>query len=293
MTLTLNSWPAETEQIVPHNILAEYIQNTAEKTGVNAVILFNTRVEQVYKEEGSWVIKTSSFEPIGDAHISRQWASQSIWKNTTRVRSNCIEKRFDAVIVASGHYHAPNVPDIPGLKEWKELWPDNIQHSKRYRNAKEYENNVREISNPAHLFISVLTYYLYWKTVLLIGGSTSSTDIAKELDGIAKKIYQSTRNGKFDHPASMLPSSARRIAEVKAFNLKKLTESISKNDSIPGSITLVDGEVITNIDRVIVCMHWLPLHLSVSYPVPQWLHQTIRSRWENHSVWWYTNAQPT
>lgn len=78
MTLTLNSWPAGTEQIVPHNILAEYIQNTAEKTGVNAVILFNTRVEQVYKEEGSWVIKTSSFEPIGDAHISRQWASQSI-----------------------------------------------------------------------------------------------------------------------------------------------------------------------------------------------------------------------
>lgn len=42
-------------------------------------------------------------------------------------------KEFDAVVVASGHYHACRVPDIPGLKEWKTTWPSKVLHSKSYR----------------------------------------------------------------------------------------------------------------------------------------------------------------
>jgi cation diffusion facilitator CzcD-associated flavoprotein CzcO len=39
-------------------------------------------------------------------------------------------------------YHAPRVPDIPGLAKWKEAWPSRIQHSKSYRNPKGFENQV-------------------------------------------------------------------------------------------------------------------------------------------------------
>jgi cation diffusion facilitator CzcD-associated flavoprotein CzcO len=46
------------------------------------------------------------------------------------------------VVVASGHYHAPKVPEIPGLKEWKKIWPSRIQHSKRYRNPHGHEGKV-------------------------------------------------------------------------------------------------------------------------------------------------------
>ena len=49
---------------------------------------------------------------------------------------------FDAVIVASGHYHTPLVPDIPGLAEAKAKWPSNISHSKSFRNADGFREEV-------------------------------------------------------------------------------------------------------------------------------------------------------
>lgn len=46
------------------------------------------------------------------------------------------------MVVASGHYHSPRVPDIPGLKEWKSAWPERVQHSKRYRVPNEFKDQV-------------------------------------------------------------------------------------------------------------------------------------------------------
>ncbi|PMD40932.1 dimethylaniline monooxygenase [Hyaloscypha variabilis F] len=212
MKITLNSWPPGTEQNVRHNILAEYIQDTAAKTGVNEVAHFNTKVEHVVKEGGHWKVQTSTLDAGKLEKTNRDW-------------------EFDAVIVATGHYHAPKVPDIPGLKDWKKKWPSRIQHSKRYRSARGFER----------------------KTVLLIGGSTSSTDIAKELGDIAKNIYQSTRGGLFDHPTSMLPPKAVRVSEIASFNLEQNSGSTLDDEPIPGTVTLVDGQVLTNIDRVIIC----------------------------------------
>ena len=51
-------------------------------------------------------------------------------------------QEFDSVVVASGHYHSPNVPDIPGLKEWKKRWPDRVQHSKGYRKPDDFKDQV-------------------------------------------------------------------------------------------------------------------------------------------------------
>lgn len=49
---------------------------------------------------------------------------------------------FDAVVVASGHYHAPRIPDIPGLPEAKARWPSRIFHSKRYRRPDSFAGKV-------------------------------------------------------------------------------------------------------------------------------------------------------
>jgi hypothetical protein len=89
--------------------------------------------------------------------------------------------------------------------------------------------------------------------VLLIGGSTSSVDIAKELGDTAKTIYQSTRGGLFDHPATMLPPRATRISGIASFNLQQQNGPILEGEAIPGTVTLVNGQVISNIDRVIIC----------------------------------------
>ncbi|KAF7552725.1 hypothetical protein G7Z17_g4112 [Cylindrodendrum hubeiense] len=88
-------------------------------------------------------------------------------------------------------------------------------------------------------------------TVLIIGGSASSVDIAKEIAPIAKKVWQSTRGGAFDHPISMLPENATRVAEVSSFS-PLLNGHSGDSSAIPGTVTLVDGQVLENIDRVIV-----------------------------------------
>jgi len=54
-------------------------------------------------------------------------------------------QEFDAVVVASGHYHACKVPQIPGLDVFKKAWPSRIQHSKSYRTAESYRDQVRRI----------------------------------------------------------------------------------------------------------------------------------------------------
>lgn len=51
-------------------------------------------------------------------------------------------QEFDAVVIASGHYHACRIPEIPGLAKWKVHWPHRIQHSKSYRNPRSFRGQV-------------------------------------------------------------------------------------------------------------------------------------------------------
>ncbi|TLD26093.1 FAD/NAD(P)-binding domain-containing protein [Venturia nashicola] len=93
--------------------------------------------------------------------------------------------------------------------------------------------------------------------VLLVGAGTSSTDIARELGPLAKNVYQSHRNGKFDHPASMLPENAIRVSEVQSFDLNDHEETSgsqpSNSEPTGSTITLKSGERLCNIDYVILC----------------------------------------
>ena len=73
---------------------------------------------------------------------------------------------FDGVVVASGHYHAPNIPDISGLAKWKKAFPELVMHSKGYRDPSNFDG----------------------QNVLLVGAGVSSTDIAKELAAHARSI---------------------------------------------------------------------------------------------------------
>ncbi|KKY21586.1 putative fad dependent [Phaeomoniella chlamydospora] len=212
LELSLNKWEPNTPTFTTHETLRKYLQDTAVRTGVEEEILYNTRVESLSKDNelGRWNIKTTTWHSATNNKTAKSWT-------------------FDAVVVATGHYHAPNVPSIPGLAAWKDAFPSRIQHSKRYRNPKGFEDT----------------------NVLLIGGSTSATDIAKELGPIAKRIWQSTRNGPFDHPAFELPKNASRVAEIASFGPLQCNNASST--AIPGTVTLVDGSVLENVDRVIVC----------------------------------------
>lgn len=126
------------------------------------------------------------------------------------------------------------MPNTPGLTDWKRTWPDRVNHSKGYRTPNEYQG----------------------KNFLLIGGSVSATDIARELGPIANNIYQSHRNGNFDLPPTLLPENATRIGEVVSYNAPSNgwgNEPLEASDAIPATVTLKSGDKLCDIHHVILC----------------------------------------
>jgi hypothetical protein len=81
-------------------------------------------------------------------------------------------------------------------------------------------------------------------------------DIAHEMNGTAAKIYESTRGGAFDLPETFLPVGTERIGEVALF------ETPTEEQNRPGTVTLVDGRVLKDIDRVVLCTGY---HISLPF----------------------------
>ncbi|KAN0104762.1 FAD/NAD(P)-binding domain containing protein [Hyaloscypha variabilis] len=205
-------WKEGTPDFVNVRQKQEYIQSYSTHFGVEPLIRYNTRVEKLQKVDGRWKINSSTLVKDGSSKLKK---------------SNEVEE-FDSVVVASGHYHSPNVPDIPGLKEWKKKWPERVTHSKTYRTPDEFKD----------------------KTVLLVGAGVSSMDIGRESSHISKKIYQSSRGGPFDIPVVMLSAETERVAGIASFHLPS-------EDDTSGEVRLVDGTVLTGIDRVVICTGYL------------------------------------
>jgi cation diffusion facilitator CzcD-associated flavoprotein CzcO len=67
------------------------------------------------------------------------------------------------VVVATGRFNAPYIPDIPGLQAWADQFPDTVIHSRQYRRPEPYAN----------------------QTVLIVGGSVS---------GVCKNYEKSKKN---------------------------------------------------------------------------------------------------
>jgi hypothetical protein len=76
-------------------------------------------------------------------------------------------------------------------------------------------------------------------------------DIGREASHFAKKIYQSSRGGPFDVPLAMLSPETERIAGISSFNIP------SNDEDIPRSVILVDGTILKDIDRVVICTGYL------------------------------------
>lgn len=91
--------------------------------------------------------------------------------------------------------------------------------------------------------------------VLLIGGSVSATDIARELGPVAKTIYQSHRNGAFDLPATLLPEQIIRVDEVVSYDIPKTAPDATLDTfaPIPATVTLKSGQKLCDIHLIILC----------------------------------------
>ncbi|XTP35838.1 flavin-containing monooxygenase [Mycobacterium sp. TJFP1] len=117
----------------PREVLYDYIVGRAKKSNVRQFIEFDTAVRQV------------SFD---DATQTFTLAIESWTTGESSVRT----ETFDYVIVATGHFSVPNVPEYPGF----ESFPGRILHSHDFRDAVEFAG----------------------RDLLILGSSYSAEDIA-------------------------------------------------------------------------------------------------------------------
>ncbi|KAF9078556.1 FAD/NAD(P)-binding domain-containing protein [Rhodocollybia butyracea] len=225
-------WPDYIPLTLTHNHVQRYIRTFASLHGVNSNdgslnASYNTRVERVdkrYNTEG---------EAVGWTVTLRQFI-----QTKERLRLTHLKQDFDAVVLASGRSNAPNAPDIPGLAQWDELYPQRVTHSREYRHRNEFVN----------------------QTVLIIGGSVSGAGIAEDISGTANKVFLSIRTKKDDSPLSevrkmhlsRVPKNVSIVPEIRSFHeLPRLTS----NDDLgmrSGVIELANGTLLQGFDRIIL-----------------------------------------
>ncbi|KAK9465785.1 hypothetical protein V1512DRAFT_227822 [Lipomyces arxii] len=158
---------------------------------IDGLIAYNTNVTDVRKVDGEWVVSTD----------------------------DGVEK-FDAVVVASGYFNLPYVPDVKGLREYAEKYPGSIVHSKAFRRADSYLN----------------------KTVLVIGNAASGIDISNLLVDEGIDVYQSVRS--------------ETIAPGKPNPGIKIVGEVDHFDSQDKTIHCKDGTVLS-VDVVIYATGYL------------------------------------
>lgn len=241
MRSSLLHWPEGTDEFATHDVIRQYVEDIASQNSVLDTVQFHTRVESVTKPDGEdrWTVRTSKLQK------AKSGPGYQFGKKTWK---------FDAVVVASGHYNVPRVPDIPGLSGWKQRFPDRVMHSKLYRSPERFAG----------------------KTVLIIGAGVSSMDIAKETAARGAKVYQSVRESKYALNADRLPENAERVAMVSEFVASdgKPSEEPQKDQAIPGKVVLSDRRVLEGIDHVVVATGYI-----TSYPFLEDLEQPSVS-WE-------------
>ena len=114
----------------PREVLADYIRTRAEKTGMRKCVRFDTEVRRI-----GWNETSQSFFVAAD-HLPTGASSL---------------ERFDHVIVATGHFSVPNVPEFDGVDQF----PGRVLHAHDFRDAAEFSG----------------------QDVLIVGASYSAEDI--------------------------------------------------------------------------------------------------------------------
>ena len=114
----------------PRAVLADYIFGRAKQSGVRDWIRFSTVVRDIAFDArtGKFSVTTESLPD----HVRHQ-------------------EECDHVVVASGHFSVPNMPDFPGI----ETFPGRIMHAHDFRDAREFKG----------------------RHVLVVGSSYSAEDI--------------------------------------------------------------------------------------------------------------------
>lgn len=117
----------EDTPFVHHSIIRKYLESLVNRNGYENLVSYNTTVELAEKIGNEWRLV---LRKDGDVRGEDEW-----W-----------EERFDAVVVASGHYSVPYIPKIEGLEDFERARPGSVKHTKMFRGRDAYRGKVRTIA---------------------------------------------------------------------------------------------------------------------------------------------------
>lgn len=139
---------------------------------------------------------------------------------TNLMSGQVAEDIYDAVVIASGHYSVPFVPNIAGVRKWNESYPGIISHSKAYRCAQDFSG----------------------QKVLIVGYSASGRDIASQIAERSKlPVLVSQRSN---------PNPGGDTNHLKFF--PEIAEFLASSTQQRG-LRFVNGQVETDVDAIIFC----------------------------------------
>ncbi|KAJ5921032.1 hypothetical protein N7466_009358 [Penicillium verhagenii] len=210
--MSFSDLPFSQGPFAPHWVPKQYIENYFSSHQTDKYLVTNTTVEGISKLESAitsnsqWSLTLRRFHPVNQQD---EW-----W-----------QEDFDAVIIANGHYSVPYVPSVPGLEDYKTIFPDKVIHSKQFRSATDFTQ----------------------QRVIIIGNSASGQDLTTSLvREAAHPIYQSRRSaGRWDGDEP--PPGVEWKPVITRYERS-------------GEIVFADGSTIPGdeIDKVIYCTGYKP-----------------------------------
>lgn len=140
MAYTDHPFPTDIPLFPPHGVVREYLHGYARD--LEPMLSLQTQVLSISRATATTSTTSSSSVSYSGA---RGWDVRVLDLQTQQERTT----RFDAVLIASGHYNDPFIPDIEGLAEFDKVHPGCVSHSKFYRRPDEYAGKVSRYAFPA------------------------------------------------------------------------------------------------------------------------------------------------
>lgn len=200
----------------------EYLEQYARDVG--RVIKFSTQVTSVTLRPG-----TSAATGTNDEE-------QDKWdvRTTDLLTGKETTETYDAVVVASGHYSTPYIPDsIGNIDAFHAAHPGLISHSKLYRNAEPYRG----------------------KKVVVVGTGASGLDIASQIQAVCKPPLLVSAQTEVPPETLAHIGNVRQVGQIKRFLVEERgVEFLPLSDSGPEES---GGTIETDIDAVLFCTGYL------------------------------------
>ncbi|KAJ5165523.1 uncharacterized protein N7500_007353 [Penicillium coprophilum] len=193
------AFPSEAQLFPKHRTVKQYLEEYAED--IKGFIQFETQILDVkLKDEtlSTWSLTAKSLQTGID---------------TTHT--------YDAVVVASGHFTVPYIPEIPGIQAWDASHPGVISHSKFYNSPEPFQG----------------------KKVVVVGSSASGLDIGAQINEVSQgKVLVSQRSESY---LAAPPNGDKIICpEIVEF---------LPSTAYDRGIKFADGRIEEHVDAIVFC----------------------------------------